>query len=155
MQDLLAGNKRAQGSYLAVASIAQAFPQLQAEVCHSLKHSIKQHSGASTRLPGTVWKAAPRTLPLAGAERPLWILPFWSWWQLPDYDKREKTGVNFAEVCGSLRETDWKSSGSIGGTLPRSPLSQFTGQSGKDNSKSGDEKSWSSSWPNLESRLCR
>ena len=32
-QDLLAGNKRAQGSYLAVASIAQAFPQLQAEVC--------------------------------------------------------------------------------------------------------------------------
>ena len=32
-QDLLAGNKRAQGSYLAVANIAQAFPQLQAEVC--------------------------------------------------------------------------------------------------------------------------
>ena len=31
-KDLLAGNKRAQGSYLAVASIAQAFPQLQAEV---------------------------------------------------------------------------------------------------------------------------
>ena len=31
-KDLLAGNKRAQGSYLAVANIAQAFPQLQAEV---------------------------------------------------------------------------------------------------------------------------
>ena len=73
-QDLLAGNKRAQGSYLAVANIAQAFPQLQAEVCLKsliVESLMKQHPGTFACVPGTVRETAPWTLPLAGAERPL------------------------------------------------------------------------------------
>ena len=73
-QDLLAGNKRAQGSYLAVANIAQAFPQLQAEVCLKrliVESLMKQLPGTFACVPGTVRETAPWTLPLAGAERPL------------------------------------------------------------------------------------
>ena len=104
---------------------------------------MKQHSGTFACVPGTVRETASWTLPLAGVERPLWILPFWSWWQLPDYDKREETG----EILENWKKRAKDLPGPIGRTLPDAPLSQPTGQPRKDHSKSGGENPTQSSGP--------